>query len=370
MINRNQIASIIQKKKFTLKKNIPIAIFGTGTFAYDLYKALNIKGYTVDFFVEKQKFIKKRETYGECKIISDLHLIKQKKQIQVLVGIHNRDADIYQIELLLKQNQNLNIALPQEYYYLFEDILGWRFWLSSANFLLKTTNVNKLNKIFKILADNESKNRLLDIFYFRLGLKNEYGCFVDMEKQYFNNLTISDKKKKISYCDIGAYDGDTILEAINEMNVSELYAFEPSKTNYKKLLKRINHLDIPNICLPLGVSNKFNELSFMDSEQSNEAGRIGEAGNKTINVISLDNSFNTSLNFIKIDVEGFEKDVIDGATKLIRKHLPVMAISLYHNAWDLWELPSLIKKINPSYNLYIRQHGFNSFDCILYAIPF
>ena len=46
-----------------------------------------------------------------------------------------------------------------------------------------------------------------------------------------------------------------------------------------------------------------------------------------------------------------------------------MAISLYHNAWDLWELPSLIKKINPSYNLYIRQHGLNSFDCILYAIP-
>ena len=56
MINRNKIVSIIQTKKFTIKKNIPIAIFGTGTFAVDLYKALYEKGYTVDFFVEKQKF--------------------------------------------------------------------------------------------------------------------------------------------------------------------------------------------------------------------------------------------------------------------------------------------------------------------------
>ena len=368
MINRNKIVSIIQTKKFTIKKNIPIAIFGTGTFAVDLYKALYEKGYTVDFFVEKQKFIKKRKILNYCKVISDLELLKYKKPIQVLIAIHNREANIYKIVHVSEKNENLKLALPQDYYYMFEDILGWRFWLSSPNYLLKTINVNKLNKIFGMLADDESKNRLLDIFYFRLGLKNEYGCFVDIEKQYFNNLTISDDRK-ISYCDIGAYDGDTIIEAINEMNVSEVYAFEPSKTNYIKLLKRTNHLNIPHICLPLGVSSKFNELSFIDSGGQSEAGRIGESGNKMINVISLDRSFDIPLNFIKIDVEGFEKDVINGASQLIKKNLPVMAISLYHNAWDLWELPSLIKKINPRYSLYIRQHGLNSFDCILYAIP-
>jgi hypothetical protein len=47
----------------------------------------------------------------------------------------------------------------------------------------------------------------------------------------------------------------------------------------------------------------------------------------------------------------------------------VLAISCYHKPEDLWALPDLIDSLVPDYRLYLRQHTFNSFDLVLYAIP-
>jgi hypothetical protein len=78
---------------------------------------------------------------------------------------------------------------------------------------------------------------------------------------------------------------------------------------------------------------------------------------------------NIKIDFIKLDVEGAEAQVIDGARKMINRCRPVLAISLYHKPNDLWELPELLFDLCPGYDFYIRQHYFNSFESVLYAIP-
>ena len=75
------------------------------------------------------------------------------------------------------------------------------------------------------------------------------------------------------------------------------------------------------------------------------------------------------VDFIKLDVEGAEKKALDGAKQLIVRSRPVLAISLYHQPQDLWELPLFLSTICENYKFYIRQHYANSFDSVLYAVP-
>jgi hypothetical protein len=75
------------------------------------------------------------------------------------------------------------------------------------------------------------------------------------------------------------------------------------------------------------------------------------------------------VDFIKLDVEGGEADALRGAHRTLISHRPVLAISCYHKPEDLWALPDLIDSLVPDYRFYLRQHAFNSFDLVLYAMP-
>ena len=86
--------------------------------------------------------------------------------------------------------------------------------------------------------------------------------------------------------------------------------------------------------------------------------------------MALDELFpNLKVDFIKIDVEGAELQVLNGSEKIINRCRPVLAISLYHNPVDLYVLPERLFQISNEYKFFVRQHHSNSFDCVLYAIP-
>ena len=53
--------------------------------------------------------------------------------------------------------------------------------------------------------------------------------------------------------------------------------------------------------------------------------------------------------FIKVDVEGMEAEVIRGARETIRRDHPVLVVSGYHKPDDLETLPRLIREIEPAY---------------------
>ena len=75
------------------------------------------------------------------------------------------------------------------------------------------------------------------------------------------------------------------------------------------------------------------------------------------------------ITFIKMDVEGSEYKALLGAEKIISCCKPKLAISIYHNPEDIWELPELILKMNPDYKFYIRHYSLAGEDTVLYAIP-
>jgi hypothetical protein len=72
---------------------------------------------------------------------------------------------------------------------------------------------------------------------------------------------------------------------------------------------------------------------------------------------------------VKIDVEGSEPDVLEGARALLANQQPVLAVVLYHRPEDLWQIPLQIHAINPAYRIFLRRYGDECWEQVCYAIP-
>ena len=61
------------------------------------------------------------------------------------------------------------------------------------------------------------------------------------------------------------------------------------------------------------------------------------------------------VDFIKLDVEGAELDVLRGAVTTIARFKPILALSAYHKLDDFWTLMNFVKSIRPDYEFAMRQ---------------
>ena len=73
--------------------------------------------------------------------------------------------------------------------------------------------------------------------------------------------------------------------------------------------------------------------------------------------------------YLKMDVEGAEREAIAGAENTIRQYAPKLNIAAYHRSEDFFQLLLLIHALQPSYRLYLRHHPYvPAWDTNLYAI--
>jgi len=73
--------------------------------------------------------------------------------------------------------------------------------------------------------------------------------------------------------------------------------------------------------------------------------------------------------YIKLDVEGAERDALAGASRLLARTRSRLAVSVYHRPQDLWELPSYLDSLGLGYRLYLRTEGEDGMDIVCYAVP-
>jgi len=345
-------------------KSKPIYIFGAGSFGMSVAKILLKDGFNLLGFIESNP--RSSEAIG-LPVYSWEEIAGDGSTAQLLIGIYNRDMPFDGLRDIALSFGFKNIFMPWDIYSEFGADLGWRYWLSDKATLLQ--NLDGIERAFQLLADEESKKTLLDICRFRMGLKNEYASFRHSENQYFNELTVSTASllHTFTYIDCGAYNGDTFHEAVKKFNITSAYLFEPDPSNFTELVKSTKSSGLTPICLPLAVSSRYQILSFSGS---GEGGTISEYGDVHIAAVSLDEILpNAKVNFIKFDVEGAEIAALQGAKNLIERSRPALVLSMYHRPSDLWEIPSLLEAYCPSYKFYLRQHFYNSFDSVLYAIP-
>ena len=68
--------------------------------------------------------------------------------------------------------------------------------------------------------------------------------------------------------------------------------------------------------------------------------------------ISLDTFFiHTKIDFIKIDCEGAEADILLGAKNIINNYSPKIVMASYHSVGDNKKLKDILLSINLKYNI-------------------
>jgi FkbM family methyltransferase len=75
----------------------------------------------------------------------------------------------------------------------------------------------------------------------------------------------------------------------------------------------------------------------------------------------------SSVDFIKLDIEGAEEQALRGAEQTIRKMRPKMAVCLYHSPDDFVRLPRLLDEYCPNYKFYIKHATMHAEETVLFA---
>ena len=75
------------------------------------------------------------------------------------------------------------------------------------------------------------------------------------------------------------------------------------------------------------------------------------------------------VDFLKVDVEGADVGVLEGAVETIRTHRPRLAIACYHKPDDLVVIPDLIAGLGVEYRWYLQCSTMTDVDTVAFAVP-
>lgn len=162
-------------------------------------------------------------------------------------------------------------------------------------------------------------------------------------------------QKAKTIIDVGGNIAGRALLFASLSPAARVVSFEPHPANYLRAQQNISLNNYPISLIKSGLGNKKEQLRMYEVDESNPGMNRIIAGehNFPSTIIEIDtlDSFCkqlqlTQIDFVKIDVEGFAYQVLEGAAEMIAKNKPVFLIELdddnmrqnNHTAYQLIEL--------------------------------
>jgi FkbM family methyltransferase len=154
------------------------------------------------------------------------------------------------------------------------------------------------------------------------------------------------------YADIGACRGEILSTLINVMEKG--YAFEANPSNYAGLAHYFAGHDV--IINPQAVSNRVGDITFYYGNSAEEGSLLDHdmdhnlvTTSSTVPCTTLDTYFEDKrVDFIKLDVEGAEWDVFEGARELLKRDILWQVEFHLNEDWHKRE--------------FLYENGYNIFD--------
>jgi FkbM family methyltransferase len=191
------------------------------------------------------------------------------------------------------------------------------------------------------------------------------------EIQYFGPEFLQPLPNEM-YVDCGACDVVTIENFITFCNgiYNKIIAFEPDKNSFQNILSEMGRKNIEKTeVINKGVWHENTTIGFSCNQNLPSMSMIDTNSPVHIELTTIDNVVgNAAVTFIKMDIEGAELEALYGAAETIKRHKPRLAISIYHKANDVIDIPAYILSLVPEYKLYIRQYSYFLGEIILYAV--
>lgn len=176
-----------------------------------------------------------------------------------------------------------------------------------------------------------------------------------------------------SLLDCGAFDGDAVRQALDAAggNTGQIHAIEADSISFARLRQFVD-------TLPPGARERIHlyqcavggERGTIRFESSGRVdSKISDKG-ELVDIYPIDELFrDIPLTFIKMEIEGAEYDALHGASKVIQRDRPILAICVYHTQNDIWRIPLLMREMLPEHKLFLRAYEGDGFQTVAYAVP-
>ena len=347
-------------------------IYGAGRCAQNTYSLLSEYGIQIEGFCVDSEYYKPNSRICEKDVFDINSCLSEENEF--IIGFENRARAISVKDAFGKKNIKV---------YHFEDLFCFR----SMDYKFFIDNYVNYLKAYSLLSDELSKEIFVAHINSRIAGDYSEISKYDEHGKYGYDFELLGLSSNEVFVDCGAFDGDTIKEFLDCTGgkYSKIFAFEPDETNKKKLeAKTIGQSNI--VVVSKGVGNKNGVERFYNdgSLYSNfvDSGLWGGASRRDVYkdtecfievpICRIDDElFDEPVSFIKMDIEGSELSALLGASEIIKKNHPKLAICVYHKSEDMFTCVNYINSIVGSgvYNYFLRHHSDGICETVLYANP-
>ena len=334
-------------------KGAPV-IFGAGNCGHRIYDLLREYHIEVGAFCDNRMAGNTDQATGR-KIVSPEELRDAFAASPILLCVDNEEA-CRAIEGQLRQ-LGVDISRLHRMHRFF-------YWKTEQYF---AANRERYRNVYGMLEDERSRQVYLKKLEKTFLLRSMGDAVSPAEEEYFDEkVALTDREV---FIDCGGYDGDTSVSFIRHCKgrYRDIVIFEPEPCKKEEIARNMG--EYPYTLYQYGVWSGHAKLSF--SAFGTAASQISEhgTGGSVIETVSLDEMvYDRQPTYIKMDIEGAEQEALRGAAKTIQDHRPKLAVCIYHKPEDMFEIPEMIKALNPDYRLYVRQYTDAWYDTVLYAL--
>jgi FkbM family methyltransferase len=234
---------------------------------------------------------------------------------------------------------------------------------------LKTTKEQFFNEMKRLEVDK--KNHLLKMkdYYFASGIVGVTSSWI-FEQYWLNGKCEVAKGDYV--IDGGAFNGETSFWFASK-GAEKIYAFEPDPINFKELSENIKRNNTQGKIIPVKtmLSDSNGNCNFYSTSSGSSVAL--SKGNIAVEMVTLDSFIESQrvkrVNFIKLDTEGAELEILRGSIHTIKNFKPKLAISVYHKPEDIITIPQFLKGILPEAKFYLSHKYFDWCETILFVTP-
>ncbi|QMU28954.1 FkbM family methyltransferase [Adhaeribacter radiodurans] len=252
---------------------------------------------------------------------------------------------------------NRRVALAKHWFLNSKNDISFAELLSKV--LEKTSDLKAKPFISEIQHENgqykvDIKN--IGILYYpdNMPIKSLYQVITestDKEQWHYYEIPETQVAQNDVVVDCGAAEG--LFSLIVAKRCAKVYAIEPLPSFNQSL--KLTFAKFQNVeLIACALSNKSGN-AFMNDHDISSA--ISDTGNVPIKIETIDNLFfnkGIEINYLKADLEGYEMDMLKGATKTIKRSRPKVAITTYHKAEHAHQIREFLLGIHPDYKIKFK----------------